>query len=183
MSKTSTAILFLILVGALDILLDFVTRTDFTVEGVFFTFGLLWVQKESKKRILLIYCTSLILIVADFFVVFSRSNVVGSSELNSVISIISISLSTYIILRRKQTEEKAKVQQEKYIASMEEILFMTSHELRNPICSLQGLIDVTTTHEEHTLDEFHSEIATCVGKLDEYSRDLTKFVDKNIKTN
>jgi len=182
MSKTVAAILFLIIVGTLDILLDIVTRTDFTVEGVFFTFGLLLVQRESKEKILLIYFISITLIVADFLVVFSRSHVVGLSEFNSVISIISVSLSTYIIVRRKQTEEKAVLQREKYIASMEEILFMTSHEVRNPICSLQGLLDLTTTHEEHSLDEYHTDIADCVGKLDEYSRDLTNFVDNNIKT-
>jgi signal transduction histidine kinase len=85
----------------------------------------------------------------------------------------------------KRAEEKQK----EYIKGLEEMMFMTSHKVRQPIANILGfsnILDQTTS----TPDEFKQSVA-CIKEaaitLDNYTRELTTFIcelgkkDKNKK--
>jgi PAS domain S-box-containing protein len=89
---------------------------------------------------------------------------------------------------RLPIDEKKKVEEERigHIKSLEQMIFMTSHQVRQPIVNLLGLAnqleDPTNSKEE--IIKIISYIKESVGSLDSYTKELTFFlceVNKNEK--
>ena len=84
-----------------------------------------------------------------------------------------LSLQTLINDKKKAEQDRLE-----YLKSLEEIIYMTSHEVRKPIANLIGLSDSidfnsTTTEElEHLINHIKKE----AKELDEYTRKLTLFM-------
>lgn len=85
-----------------------------------------------------------------------------------------------LINKQKEMEEEKKV----YQRSLEEMLFMVSHEIRRPIATSQGLLylmrdDIPTTQEE--CEEMVSYLISTIEELNDYSYKLNDYLEKNIK--
>lgn len=85
-------------------------------------------------------------------------------------------------------DEKKKADEERieHIRSLEEMLFMTSHQVRKPIVNLLGLAsqldDPTNSNDE--IMKIVSYIKESVASLDSYTRELTSYicaVNKKVK--
>lgn len=71
--------------------------------------------------------------------------------------------------------KKTQLQRDEYLGQLEKIAFATSHEIRQPICNIQGLIFLL---ECNNLEESDTKIAIqCLKRssqvLDDFTRDLT----------
>jgi PAS domain S-box-containing protein len=91
----------------------------------------------------------------------------------------------YLSLRTLLTEEK-KLEEERnaYLQSLEDMLFMVSHEIRKPITSCQGLLNLMQTQMPATQEEYDeaiSHLMAAASEMDEYSRKLNEYLQKNIK--
>lgn len=76
--------------------------------------------------------------------------------------------------------ERKKVEQEKkeYIRGLEEMVFMTSHKLRQPITQIQGIAGILD-YCEHTKEELMRIIGylkNSVHELDGFSKELTEHI-------
>jgi PAS domain S-box-containing protein len=89
---------------------------------------------------------------------------------------------------RLPIDEKKKADEERieHIKSLEEMLFMTSHQVRQPIVNLLGLAnqleDPTNSNDE--MMKIISYIKESVASLDSYTKELTSYiceVNKNAK--
>lgn len=93
----------------------------------------------------------------------------------------------YFSMRLSIDEKKiAEAERTEHIRSLEEMLFMTSHQVRQPIVNLLGLAnqleDSTNSNEE--MMEIIGYIKESVASLDSYTKELTSYiseVNKNAK--
>lgn len=74
--------------------------------------------------------------------------------------------------------EKAENSHKEYIQSLEEIMYMTSHQLRQPIAHILGLSELldannNTPEELVEIKKFIKQSAEC---LDKFTRELTTFI-------
>jgi signal transduction histidine kinase len=73
-----------------------------------------------------------------------------------------------------------------YLKSVEDMLFMVSHEIRRPITSCQGILNLLTednislSKEEY--DDAISYMMHSAKELDGYSRKLNDYLQNNVRT-
>lgn len=85
-----------------------------------------------------------------------------------------------LINKQKQMEEERKVYQQ----SLEEMLFMVSHEIRKPITTCQGLLYIMQEDQPRSEDEYNEFISYLIStaeELNNYSYKLNEYLEKNIK--
>lgn len=76
--------------------------------------------------------------------------------------------------------KNAELQKSNYIEDLERIAFMTSHNVRSPIATMQGFIELLRMNAIHThqwnqvLDSFKK----CIGDLDVYSKEMAAFISQ-----
>lgn len=75
--------------------------------------------------------------------------------------------------------KKLDMDKKEYCKALEEMLFMTSHEVRQPVANCLGLVDVLENHDP-ALDELLkilSHIKESAGVLDLFTKKLTNFMN------
>lgn len=92
-----------------------------------------------------------------------------------------------IINARLQKHEKAKKEAEtelfKYLTELEDMLHLTNHKVRAPLCSCLGLIDlfqkyISNSETEKEIVEILTHINSNILSLDGFTKDLTRFIEK-----
>jgi signal transduction histidine kinase len=74
--------------------------------------------------------------------------------------------------------KKSQEHQQEYIKSLEQIMYMTSHKIRQPVAHILGLSYLIENHT-HSLDDLlkiTNLIKDSAKSLDSSTRDLTKFI-------
>jgi|GEM_PF-1477999 len=84
-----------------------------------------------------------------------------------------------LINKRKEMEEDRKI----YQKSLEQMLFMVSHEIRRPIATLQGLLYLL--QDEQPADpvayqEYISYLTETAGELNDYSYKLNDYLEQHV---
>ena len=75
-------------------------------------------------------------------------------------------------------------ERKQYQKSLEEMLFIVSHEIRKPLTSCQGLLYIMRDEQPNTkaeYDEFISYLISTADELNDYSYKLNEYLEKNIK--
>ncbi len=87
---------------------------------------------------------------------------------------------------RIQIDDKKKLEEdrEKYLMTIEDMLFMVSHEIRKPISSCQGIIHLLKEGiptKEGDYFSYISHLLESTTELDVYSRKLNDYLQNNIR--
>lgn len=85
----------------------------------------------------------------------------------------------YLSLRMLISEKKqAEVKRQEYIKSLEEMLFMTNHEVRQPIAHCLGLMNIidSSNPSKEDLMKIYDHIQYSASQLDSFTRKLTLFM-------
>lgn len=85
----------------------------------------------------------------------------------------------YLSLRMLINEKKQReVERKKYIKSLEEMLFMTSHEVRQPIAHCLGLMNIidSTNPSKEDFMKIYDHLKHSASQLDIFTRKLTLFL-------
>lgn len=99
---------------------------------------------------------------------------------NKFLSILSIWISCFIILRYKEILLQKDTEKQKYLKSITEMLFQVSHQVRSPISRMQGLtnhIDSKAISKEE-LESLSIYLKDSVTELDIFTRTLTASLEK-----
>lgn len=99
---------------------------------------------------------------------------------NKFLSILSIWISCFIILRYKDILLQKDTEKQKYLKSITEMLFQVSHQVRSPISRMQGLtnhIDSKAISKEE-LESLSIYLKDSVTELDIFTRTLTAGLEK-----
>lgn len=144
--------------------------------GVLYLCSIFFVLREKKHIIIAFAVATLCLIYVNFLIFFKPSNILSIALVNRVISMAAIAVTTYMALIYRKLEESRRRQNEEYIKSMEQMLYITSHKVRSPACSILGLLeiaDISSPEEQAMLWDFIRNAAT---EMDAFTRELNDFV-------
>ncbi|MFV8465358.1 hypothetical protein [Flavobacterium sp. LB1P62] len=96
------------------------------------------------------------------------------------LSILTIWISYFIILRYKDIRKQKDTEKEKHLNSITQILFKVSHQVRSPICRIQGLINHVDSQNisKEELSNICIYLKDSVTELDTFTRTLTAFLVK-----
>lgn len=85
-----------------------------------------------------------------------------------------------LIDKQKELEEERRI----YQKSLEEMLFIVSHEIRKPLTSCQGLLYIMQEEQPATTAEYNELITYLIStadELNEYSYKLNDYLENNIR--
>ena len=133
----------------------------------------------SKNKIIVSATASTILTILDF-AIYYNSEIPYRIFTNKILCIFAILMSCLIILRYKNLRTQKDIEKEKYLNSITEVLFKVSHQVRSPLCRIQGLtnhIDSQTISKDE-LESVSLYLKTSVIELDTFTRTLTNLLEK-----
>jgi signal transduction histidine kinase len=135
--------------------------------------------KLNKKLIIMFTIIMSFLAVIDTAITY-HSGMHFSVFIDRILSIFAIWVSSFVILRYKIVREKKEEQKEKYIKSIEDILFKISHEIRRPVCNIQGItnaLDYKNLSKDDLAKTSHY-LKDSVAEIDTFTKTLTEFLNK-----
>lgn len=173
-------IAFLVSIGifSLDILTD-----SHAAIGVLYIVSMVLLINQNERTIYFFAAISSVMLVLDV-TMFAHASLHDSVLIDKAISFIALWVVTVGMLRYKALNAKKDVQKQKHARAIEEVLFMTSHNVRKPVCTIQGLAQImegAVSHEEAIHIVKHIRISA--DELDRYTEDLTKFVHEHAQLN
>ena len=169
----------LVFIALVDIVLD-MFDLDNAAFGVLYTCAILLVLDKDKKTVLNSAYFATFLIIADFIITFLNGQNTTAIFFNSLVAALVLTMSTVLILRYKRIQQQSKKKKEEYIQSLEKMLFITSHKVRSPLCSLQGIVNLVNEEEDPLLlKQYSVEIRSCLDKMDAFTRELNTFISSS----
>lgn len=97
----------------------------------------------------------------------------------------SILLSTIKSKIQKQEKAKAEIEHEQsiYLKELEEMLHLTNHRVRAPLCTCLGLMqlldkNINPNQTEEEVADILTHIKTSIYELDDFTKELTNFIDQ-----
>jgi len=134
---------------------------------------------ESKKTVLFFAFVCCILTIIDD-VVYFNTKMEFNVFIDSILAIMGIVLSSLATIKYKALKDKSERRKKENMKAILEMLFSTSHRLRQPITAIQGLNiflhEKDLSKQELLNISFY--LKDSITKLDLYSKELTDFLTK-----
>jgi len=147
--------------------------------AIFYIVPIVFSYALSKNKTIAIAIISTALTIIETAIYFN-SEMHYSTLANRTLSILAIWISCFIILRYKDLRTQKDSEKEKYLNSINEIIFKISHQVRSPLCRIQALtnhIDSQAITKEE-LESLSIYLKDSVTELDAFTRTLTNFLEK-----
>ncbi|PTT02720.1 hypothetical protein DBR11_04125 [Pedobacter sp. HMWF019] len=156
-------------------------------------FGILYiacipiVMKESKKIIICVASLSTALIILNYLY-FSSDLPVSQwmFPVNRIISVIGLWVATAIALDYKKVRNQLSNQTTSYTETLEEIIFITSHKVRNPVTNIVKIVELMDDEDltEQNVKEMMFYLRKSVKDLESATREMTDHIcDKEYNQN
>lgn len=171
--KKSKHLLLAIFCLLLVCVLDYFTPLDVAV-GVLYTSIILVALRETKKTILFLTIISTLLIIINFLY-FNVTTTHWVFPINRLISIIELWVTTAVALNYKSIQEKLLKEKIEYTETLEEVIFVTSYRVRNPVANIVKIVEIMG--DDHISVKNLKEMIPFLGKsaeeLDTAIKDMT----------
>jgi signal transduction histidine kinase len=161
----------LIIVTFLDIFLP----KDITVDSLFLL-CFLFVLKEPK-RVIYAYTLLTFLAVSTVFVVEFSHYDTTFEYVNKGISLLDILITAFLVIMYRTLLENKAAARERQVKSIEEMLFMTSHKVRQPVAHILGvsnMLNESVSPEE--LKKIVAYMKESAVMLDTFTGELTEYM-------
>lgn len=100
--------------------------------------------------------------------------------LNRLISISAIFITSYIAVHYRMASKRGVIKDQQYLRSLEEMLFITSHQVRKPVANILGLADLISSDNEQVntsdLKEHCRLLQHSAAELDDFIKELSKAI-------
>jgi hypothetical protein len=152
--------------------------------GVLYSSCFFVICTQRKRTILLFTLSTTSLILFKFWWYYSPS-LGWIIPVNRAISILSIWVIAVFALRHRVLFINGRKKEAAYISSLERVLFMASHDIRKPICTAKGLMELIKTGDlkGEEIGYALSQMKISIDDLDKVTGDLTKYLYRSeIKT-
>lgn len=170
------AALCLLLVCILDYLTPLHTAGGI---GILYMASIPIIMQESKKAIIYMACLSTALIILNYIYFSSISDTSQwGFPINRVISVIGLWVATAIALDYKIVQNKLSNQTTSYTETLEEIIFITSHKVRNPVTNIVKIIELMD--DEHLTEQNLKEMMLYLRKSAKDLESATREMTDNI---
>lgn len=159
------------------LILDFIAPLGIAV-GILYLFCFLIVCGESKKTIIAFAVITSILTVTKIIVFFSPE-INYFVYTNRCITFGIIWIVATLAIRHRTLAEQLTSERNTYTKELEQMLFMTSHEVRKPIASCLGLMNLVENGKPLSQEELwkiikHLKLSAL--ELDAFTKQLTTFI-------
>lgn len=170
--ETSKSLLFAIFCLLFVCILDYLTPLDVAI-GILYTSTILVALGESRKIILLMTIIATLLIISNF--IYFNAIAVASHwvfPVNRLISITGLWVTTTIALNYKGIQEKLLKERIEYTEALEEVLYITSHRVKNPVANIVKIVAVMG--DDHISVKSLKEMIPFLGKSAEELNTVVK---------
>lgn len=176
MKEKIISTIYIILITIVIFILDFILHPGAAI-GILYLIPLTIAFKRNLEYVILYSVVTSLLIIIDGILFFSSQSHY-STIMDGAVSIVTIWLTTFISLRYKTLKIKNELQKEQHLKSIIELLFITSHKLRRPVCSLQGMEKLLYLHNPSTEDlkKITSYMKESINELDVFTKELTHYL-------
>lgn len=170
--ETSKSLLLAIFCLLFICVLDYLTPLDVAI-GILYTSTILVALRESRKTILLLTVIATLLIIINY--IYFNSIAAASHwvfPVNRLISIIGLWVTTTIALNYKGVQEKLLKERIEYTETLEEVLYITSHRVKNPVANIVKIVEVMG--DDHISVKSLKEMIPFLGKSAEELNTVVK---------
>ena len=152
--------------------------------GIFYLIPITIVFNRRKRVIFLFSLLSSFLLLINYFIFYENHVVDAVYKDNRILAILAILSISFFAIKYRILRDKSKLQKELRIKALEEMLFMTSHKVRQPVANIlgiAGLLDDPIKSQEE-LKTVVSYIKQSTQLLDNFTKELNEFIaDEQIK--
>jgi hypothetical protein len=161
-------------------LIDVLTPTEF-IADILYLCCILIVFQENAGTIIRFGVIACLLIIIDVVFVDLKLKLSVAHYINRGMSIIVILVTAYMAMRYRKLSDAGIIKEQKNLQAIEEILFITSHQVRKPVANILGLIDTIncedTTISITALKEHCEYLSSSATELDNYIKQLNAFIE------
>lgn len=169
--RTATALILMVFIA------DYFIPLGVSV-GVLYLVSLPILLLEKKQTVLSFAVFIAVLILLNLWI-FANGQTPSHIYINRFLSIFSVIIISYVLIRYKILKEKKEAIKEKQKKALEEMLFMTNHKVRHPIATLLGISEILK-NSQFTAEEMNELIRLMqkpILDLDDFTKELTYFMD------
>lgn len=140
----------------------------------------IWLGMRESRRIIVYTAVFATLLIILNYLYFSRIYN-GQQEVipfNRIISIIGLWIAVVVAWKSKKAEERISVQRADYVKTIEEIVYINSHKVRNHVANIVKIVELL---EEDNLSDQHSlqmlaYLRRSAQELDIATREMTETI-------
>jgi signal transduction histidine kinase len=166
-------------------MVDYYTPSEAAV-GIFYLVPITIVFNQRKRVIFLFSLLSSFLLLINYFVFYENHVVDAIYKDNRVLAILAILSISFFAIKHRILRDKSKQQKELRIKALEDMLFITSHKVRQPVANIlgiAGLLDNPINSQEE-LNRIVGYIKQSTHLLDNFTKELNQFIaDEQVKIN
>ena len=135
---------------------------------------------KQKTNIIISFSTAacLLILINAFFE--NRADYELTVWVNRFISISAIFITSYIAVHYRMASKRGVIKDQQYLRSLEEMLFITSHQVRKPVANILGLADLISSDNEQVntsdLKEHCRLLQHSAAELDDFIKELSKAI-------
>lgn len=134
------------------------------------------VIKDSKKTIFYVASLSTILIVLNYiYFNFNAPALTRGVPINKISSIVGLWIIAITAVHYNDARHSLALQKKHYNRTMEEIIFMTTHEVRNPVTNIVKIVEFMNEESvsNRNKDELMVYLRRSVEELESATRQMT----------
>lgn len=150
--------------------------------GVMYLFSLFLVVSKNKTTILWFASLATVLTITKLLL-FQNISTNYMPFVNRGLTVIVLWLMAFLAIRYRRLVEKRQSDRANYTKELEQMLYMTNHQIRQPITNCLGLIDVLDykNPSKEELMRIYIHLKTSAMNLDAFSKELNQFLSEKTK--
>ncbi len=149
--------------------------------GALYVFCFFLICREDKRTICRFAFLASILTVTKLFIFFS-ADTSWVAYINRGISIVVIVTIAALAIRHRLLLEQRNAERQAYVKALEEMMFLTSHKMRQPVANCLGLLKLVDAKNPSQEDfgKIYTHLQTSALDLDKFTREVTAFITQNM---
>ena len=163
------------------------TLFPFILIGDLLYLGCVVIVFQQTKQIIVGFSIAAFLLIAANVIMNNHAGKIGVLEwANHMLSLaLAVFIMVYIAVNERKQNQLAKQKEQRYLQSLEEMLFITSHKVRKPVANIIGLMTLITADDSmpsaNELEDYFKYLSVAVIEVDDFLKELSAFMERSGK--
>ena len=161
------------------------TLFPFILIGDLLYLGCVVIVFQQTKQIIVGFSVAAFLLIAANVIMNNNAGKISALEwANHMLSLgLAVFIMVYIAVNERKQNQLAREKEQRYLQSLEEMLFMTSHKVRKPVANMIGLMALLTDDDsvpsDEELDVYFKYMGVAVIEVDDFLKELSAFIERS----
>lgn len=158
------------------VIIDYIVPLGISA-GVLYIISLPILINEKRATILSFAVLISSFVLINFFY-FAQKDTFSFIYINRILSICSIWIVAYILIRYKALKARKEAIKQKQQEALEEMLFITNHKVRHPISTLLGILEILNNPQFTTEQKIEviKLVQRPIDDLNDFTKELSDFM-------